>query len=94
MAISVSLSYLGLTFCFPQRISDVAITTTSILFFCVFKLVLEAAEVGNFSKAFESMHRIEVEPILLANGLPKETVIILYKNTKVKVRSLAGNAIS
>ena len=36
-----------------------------------------------------------MEQILLANGLPKETVaaiIMLYKNTKVKVRSSDGDA--
>ncbi len=35
-----------------------------------------------------------MEQILLANGLPKETVaaiMILYRNTKVKVRSLDGD---
>ena len=42
----------------------------------------------DFSKAFDSIHR-EMEQILLAHGLPKETVAaitILYWNTKVKVR--------
>ena len=35
-----------------------------------------------------------MEQILLANGLPKATVaaiLMLYKNTKVKVRSLDGD---
>ena len=35
-----------------------------------------------------------MEQILLAYGLPKETVAVimmLYRNTKVKVRSLDGN---
>ena len=44
----------------------------------------------NFTKAFDSIHRGKMEQILLAYGLPKETVAaitILYKNTKVKVRS-------
>ena len=42
-----------------------------------------------FTKAFDSIHRGKMEPILLAYGLPKETVVaitILYRNTKVKVR--------
>ena len=45
----------------------------------------------DFSKAFDSIHRVKMEQILRANGLPKETVaaiMMLYKNTKVKVRSL------
>ena len=35
-----------------------------------------------------------MEPILLAYGLPKETataIMMLYKNTKVKLRSLDGD---
>ena len=45
----------------------------------------------NFSKAFDSIHRGKMEQILLGCGFPKETVtaiMILYKNTKVKVHSL------
>ena len=37
-----------------------------------------------FTKAFDSIHRGKMEQILLANGLPKETVVaimILYRNT-------------
>ena len=44
----------------------------------------------DFTKAFDSIHRGMMEQILLAYGLPKETVAaitILYRNTKVKVRS-------
>ena len=47
----------------------------------------------DFTKAFDSIHRGKMEQILLAYGLPKETVAaitILYRNTKVKVRSLDG----
>ena len=43
-----------------------------------------------FSKAFDSIHRVKVEQILLSNGYPKETIstiMMLYKNTKEKVRS-------
>ena len=42
----------------------------------------------DFSKAFDSIYRGKMEQILLAYGLPKETVAVimmLYKNTKVKV---------
>ena len=42
----------------------------------------------NFTKAFDSMHRGKIEQILLAYGLPKESIaaiMMLYKNTKVKV---------
>ena len=47
----------------------------------------------DFTKAFDSIHRGKMEKILLAYGLPKETVaaiMILYRNTKVKVRSPDG----
>ena len=48
----------------------------------------------DFTKAFNSIHRGKMEQILLAYGLPKETVAaitILYRNTKVKVRSPNGD---
>ena len=48
----------------------------------------------DFTKAFDSIHRGKMEQILPAYGLPKETVAtitILYRNTKVKVRSLDGD---
>ena len=44
----------------------------------------------DFTKAFDSIHRGKMEPILLAYGLPEETVaaiMMLYRNTKVKVHS-------
>ena len=47
-----------------------------------------------FTKAFDSIQRGKMEQILLTYGLPKETVtaiMMLYRNTKVKVRSLDGN---
>ena len=47
-----------------------------------------------FTKAFDSIHRGKMEHIPLAFGLPKETVAaitILYRNTKVKVRSPDGD---
>ena len=48
----------------------------------------------DFTKAFDSIHRGKMEQILLAYGLPKETVaaiMIHYRNTKVKVRSPDGD---
>ena len=48
----------------------------------------------DFTKAFDSIHRGKMEQILLAYGLPEETVaaiMILYRNTKVKVHSLDGD---
>ena len=48
----------------------------------------------DFTKAFDSIHRRKVEQILLAYGIPKETgaaITILYRNTKVKVRSPDGD---
>ena len=48
----------------------------------------------DFTKAFDCIHRGKMEQILLAYGIPKETVpaiTILYRNTKVKVRSPDGD---
>ena len=48
----------------------------------------------DFTKAFDSIHRGKMEQILLAYGIPKETVAaitILYRNTEVKVRSPDGD---
>ena len=48
----------------------------------------------DFAKAFDSIHRGKMEQILLAYGVPKETVaaiMILYRNTKVKVHSTDGD---
>ena len=48
----------------------------------------------DYTKAFDSIHRGKMDQILLAYGLPKETVAaitILYRNTKVKVHSLDGD---
>ena len=48
----------------------------------------------DFSKAFDSIHRGKMEEILLAYGIPKETVtaiMMLYKNTQSMVRSPDGD---
>ena len=48
----------------------------------------------DFTKAFDSIHRGKMKQILLAYGLPEETVatiMILYRNTKVKVGSPDGD---
>ena len=48
----------------------------------------------DFTKAFDSIHREKMEQILLAYGLPEETVAVimmLYRNTQVKVRSPDGD---
>ena len=48
----------------------------------------------NFTKVFDSIHRGKMEQIQLAYGLPKETIAaitILYRNTKMKVRSPHGD---
>ena len=48
----------------------------------------------DFFKAFDSIHRGKMGQILLAYGLPKETIaaiMMLYKNTKVKVRYPDGD---
>ena len=55
---------------------------------------LEATIFVDFSKAFDSIHRGKMEQILLAHGLPKETVaaiMMLYRNTKVEVHSPDGD---
>ena len=75
-------------------------TTSQILTIC---RILEGVRAKNiqvallfvdFTKASDSIHRGRMEQILLAYGLPKETVTaitILYRNTKVKVRSSDGD---
>ena len=48
----------------------------------------------DFTKALDSIHRGKMKQILLAYGLPKETVatiMMLYRNTKVKVCSPDGD---
>ena len=48
----------------------------------------------DFAKAFDSIHREKMEQILFVDGRPKETVaaiMILYRNTKVKVHSPDGD---
>ena len=48
----------------------------------------------DFTKAFDSIHRGKMEQILITYGLPKEPVAairMLYRNTKVKVHSPAGD---
>ena len=48
----------------------------------------------DFTQAFDSIHRGNMEQIQLAYGLPKETVaarMMLNRNTKVKVRSPDGD---
>ena len=69
----------------------------------IIRRILEAVRAKNlqatllfvdFTKAFDSIHRGKMEQILIAYGLPKETVAaitILYRNTKVKVRSPHGD---
>ena len=48
----------------------------------------------DFTKQFDSIHRGKMEQILLAYGLPIETVsaiMMLYRNMKIKVRSSDGD---
>ena len=48
----------------------------------------------DFTKAFDFIHRGKMEKILLAYGIPKETlaaITILCRNTKMKVRSPDGD---
>ena len=83
----------------PQPIRLFA-TTSQIL---TIRRILEGVRAKNlqatlifvdFTKAFDSIHRGKMEQILLAYGIPKETVAaitILYRNTKVKVRSPDGD---
>ena len=75
-------------------------TTSHIL---IIRRILEGVRAKNleatllfvdFSKAFDSIHRGKMEWILLTHGFPKETVttiMMLYKNMKVKIRSLDGD---
>ena len=58
------------------------------------KNLLATISFVDFTKAFDSIHRGKMEQILLAYGLPKETVVaimMLYRNTKLKVRSPDGD---
>ena len=60
----------------------------------IIRRILEGVRAKNFTKAFDSIHRGKMEQILLPYGLPKETVaaiMILYRNTEVKVRSPVGD---
>ena len=48
----------------------------------------------DFTKAFDSIRRGKMEQNLFASGLPKETfaaIMMLHRNTKVKVRSPDGD---
>ena len=71
-------------------------TTSQIL---TIRRILEGVRAKNlifvdFTKAFDSIHRGKMEQILLAYGIPKETIAaitILYRNIKVKVRSPDGD---
>ena len=75
-------------------------TTSQIL---TIRRILEGVQAKNlqatlifvdFTKAFDSIHRGKMKQILLAYGIPKETVAaitILCRNTKVKVRSPDGD---
>ena len=76
-------------------------STTSQMF--TIRKILEGVQAKNlqatlifvdFTKAFDSIHRGKMEQILLAYGIPKETVAaitILYRNTKVKLQSPDGD---
>ena len=72
-------------------------TTSQIL---TIRRILEGVRAKNlqatliFVDSFDSIHRGKMEQILLAYDIPKETVAaitILYRNTKVKVRSPDGD---
>ena len=71
-------------------------TTSQIL---TIRRILEGVQAKNLQATllfvdFDSIHRGKMEQIQLAYGLPKETVAaitILYRNTKVKVRSPDGD---
>ena len=48
----------------------------------------------DFTKAFDSIHRGKMEQILHVDSLPKKAgaaIMILYRNTKTKVRTPDGN---
>ena len=75
-------------------------TTSQIL---TIRRILEGVQAKNlqatlifvdFTETFNSIHRGKMEQILLAYGIPKETVAAItsvYRNTKVKVRSPDGD---
>ena len=47
----------------------------------------------DFAQAFDFIHSGKMEQILLAYGLPKYTIMMLHRNTKVKVSSSDGDTV-
>ena len=80
---------------FQRNITTSQILTIYWIFKGVYEKNLEATLLFvDSSKAFDSIHRGKMEQILLSCDLPKETVtavMMLYKNTKLKVHSLDGD---
>ena len=78
-----------------ERLSEESLHTLT----NVIRLIIEEVRAKNleatlqfvdFSKAIDCKHRGKIMQILLAYGLPKETltaIMILYKNTKAMIRS-------
>ena len=76
-----------------QSTTSQILTILQILDVCAKNLKVTLLFAESF-KAFDSIHRGKIEQILLASRLPKETIIaimMLYKNTKVKVCSPDGD---
>ena len=70
------------------------ITLTSIAIKIYNALIRSDINICRLYQGFRLIHRGKMEQILLAYGIPKETVAaitILYRNTKVKVRSPDGD---
>ena len=81
-------------FCRNQSTTSQILTVCQILVVCEKKLEATLLFI-NSSKAFDSIHRGKIKQILLVFGLPKETItaiMMLYKNTEVKIHSPPGDA--
>ena len=65
-------------------------------YICILRKILQATILFvDFAMAFDSSHGAKMEQILLAYGLPEETVaaiMMLSRNTKVKVRFPGGDS--
>ena len=99
----LGLVWFGLFVFYGILIFEGYFNTKSYSYILFIHRILEAVRTKNleatilfvdFAKAFDSIHRRKMEQILLAYSLPKETVaaiMMLYRNTKVKVRSIDGD---
>ena len=90
------MSYFWKKVFFEKSIHNITNSSNPLYFRCSFKKKKTWGDtlIVDFSKAFDSIHREKMEQKLIDHGLPKEyatAIMMLYKNTKVKVRSPGGD---